>query len=408
MYLKNKGDIMEYKVSVSDSIYWIGVNDRETPRFENYWPLTHGIAYNSYLINDEKVAILDTVKFNKTEEYLEKIKDVIGDKKVDYLVIHHMEPDHSSSISSVIAQYPDCKIVGNKKTFGFLEGFYNLTDNLIEVGEGDELDLGKHKLKFYMTPMLHWPESMMSHEQTDGILFTMDAFGAFGALSGCVFDDELYIEKNEDEMRRYYTNVVGKYSPIIQRTLKKLSALDVKIIAPAHGPIWRSNPARVWSLYDKWSRYEAEEGVVIAYGSMYGNTAKMADFLARTLAKEGIKNVCVYDSAKTHISHILSSMWKYKGVFLGSSAYNTLAFPPMENLMNGVEHANLKNRYVGVFGNMSWSGGGVKAIDAFVEKIKWEKVYDSIEAQYSPKEEQFNQLTQMAKAMASKLRENSK
>ncbi len=397
---------MECRASLSEKIHWIGVNDRDTPRFENFWPLPHGIAYNAYLIDDEKVAIMDTVKFNKTDEFLDKIKDIIGDKKVDYLVLHHMEPDHSSSIGALLAEYPDCQIVGNKKTFGFLEGFYDIKDNLLEIKEGDELDLGTHKLKFFMTPMVHWPETMMSYEQTEKIIFTMDAFGAFGALNGGVFDDELYIEKNEDEMRRYYSNIIGKYSAMVQRALAKLKPLDIKIIAATHGPVWRTSPDRVLSLYDRWSKQEAEEGVVIVYGSMYGNTAKMADCLARTLAAEGIKNVKVYDSSKTHVSFILCDIWKYKGVLLGSCAYNTLAFPAMENLMATVQHTGLKNRYLGVFGNMSWSGGGVKAINEFNEKMKWEIVHESIEAQYSPKDEQFEQLVSMAKAMAEKVKAN--
>ncbi len=399
---------MECKASLSDSIHWIGVNDRDTPRFENFWPLPHGIAYNSYLIEDEKIAVMDTVKFNKTEEFLEKIREIIGDKPIDYLVIHHMEPDHSSSITALIAEYPDCKIVGNSKTFGFLKGFYNITENLYEVKDGDVLDLGNHKLKFFLTPMVHWPETMLSYDETDKIAFTMDAFGAFGALNGGVFDDELYIDKNEDEMRRYYSNIIGKYSPMVQRALKKIADLDVRIIAATHGPVWRTEPQRVLGLYDRWSKYEAEEGVVIVYGSMYGNTAKMADCLARTLAAEGIKNVSVYDSAKTHMSYIICDMWKYKGIFLGSSAYNMQAFPAMEALMHALEHTGLKNRYVGVFGNMSWSGGGVKTIDAFVDRMKWEKVDESVESQYSPKEEQFDKLVEMGKKMAAKLKENSK
>ncbi len=395
---------MECRASISDTVHWIGVNDRDTPRFENFWPLPHGIAYNAYLIDDEKVAIMDTVKFNKTDEFLHKIKDIIGDRPVDYLVVHHMEPDHSSSISALLAEYPNCQIVGNKKTFGFLEGFYDITNNLFEVKEGDELDLGTHKLKFFLTPMVHWPETMMSYEQTEKIAFTMDAFGAFGALNGGVFDDEFYIEKNEDEMRRYYSNVIGKYSAMVQRALTKIKEVDVKIIAATHGPVWRTSPDRVLGLYDRWSKHNAEEGVVIVYGSMYGNTARMADCLARTLAAEGIKDVKVYDSSKTHVSYILCDIWKYKGVFLGSCAYNTLAFPAMEALMNIISHTGLKNRYLGVFGNMSWSGGGVKAINAFNEKMKWEPVHDSIEAHYSPKEEQFELLVQMAKNMATKLK----
>lgn len=397
---------MDCRVPIMDKLHWIGINDRETTLFENFWPLEKGVTYNSYLINDDKVAIMDTVKFNKTEQYLAKIKEIIGDKKVDYLIVNHMEPDHSGSIRAVIAEYPDCQIVGNKKTFDFIRGFYGITKNFYEIKEGDVLDLGHHKLTFYITPMIHWPETMMTYDMTEKILFSMDAFGGFGSLDGGIFDDEVNLEYYEDEIRRYYSNIVAKYSPIVQRALKRLSDLEIKMIAPTHGPIWRTNPETIVNFYDKWSRYEAEEGVVIVYGTMYGNTAKMADYVARILAEEGVRNVRVYDASKTHLSYILSDIWRYKGVILGSCAYNSHIFPAMEAVINKLDHTGLKNRYLGVFGNMSWSGGGVKALDAFAESVKWERVGESIEAQYTPKQEEFSKLIKLGKEMAQKIKEN--
>jgi flavorubredoxin len=399
---------MDCRVPILDKLHWIGVNDRETRLFENFWPLEKGVTYNSYLINDDKVAILDTVKFNKTDQYLAKIKEIIGDRKVDYLIINHMEPDHSGSIRAVVSEYPDCKIVGNKKTHDFIRGFYDITENLYEIKEGDELDLGHHKLTFFITPMIHWPETMMTYDKTEKILFSMDAFGGFGALDGGIFDDEVNVEYYEDEIRRYYSNIVAKYSPIVQRALKRLSDIEIKMIAPTHGPVWRTNPETIVDYYDKWSRYEAEEGVVIVYGTMYGNTAKMADYIARVISEQGIRNVRVYDASKTHLSHILSDVWRFKGVILGSCAYNSHIFPAMEAVLNKLDHTGLKNRYLGVFGNMSWSGGGVKAIDAFAESVKWERVGDSIEAKYTPKEEEFKKLIELGKAMAEKVKNNPK
>lgn len=396
---------MKCRAPITKDVHWIGVNDRETTLFENFWPLDKGVSYNSYLIDDEKVALVDTVKFNKTEEYLVKIKEIIGDKKVDYLIVNHMEPDHSGSMRAVIAEYPDVQIVGNKKTFGFIKGFYDIDENLYEVKDGDTLSLGKHELKFFLTPMIHWPETMMTYDMTDKILFSMDAFGGFGALDGGIFDDEVNLEFYEDEIRRYYSNIVAKYSPMVQKALKRLSELEIKAIASTHGPIWRTEPETIVNYYDKWSKYEAEEGVVIVYGTMYGNTAKMADHVARTISESGIKNVKVYDASKTHMSYIISDIWKYKGVVFGSCAYNSSIFPAMEAILHKLQNSSLKNRHIGVFGNKAWSGGGVKTIDAFVEKMKWEQVHTSIEATYSPKEKEFEELTILGEKMADIVRD---
>ena len=312
---------MECRQPISDKVHWIGVNDRETTLFENFWPLDKGVSYNSYLINDDKIAVVDTVKFNKTDMFLAKIKEIIGDKDVDYLIVNHMEPDHSSSMQALVNAYPNMKIVGNKKTFPMIEGFYDITENFHEVGEGDELDLGYHKLKFFITPMIHWPETMMTYCQTEKILFSMDAFGGFGALDGGIFDDEVKIEDYEDEIRRYYSNIVAKYSPIVQKALKRFADLPINMICSTHGPIWRNDPSKIVNYYDKWSRYEAEEGVVIVYGTMYGNTAKMADYLARVLYENGVKQVKVYDASKTHVSYIISEIWRYKGLKLPYKLY---------------------------------------------------------------------------------------
>lgn len=401
---------MDSRVHITEQIHWIGVNDRETTLFENFWPLEKGVAYNSYLINDDKVVLIDTVKFNKTDQYLDKIKEIIGDKKVDYLVVNHMEPDHSGSMLAILSNYPDIKIVGNSKTFQFIRNFYQIDESFFyEVKEADVLDCGHHKLKFFLTPMIHWPETMMTFDQTSGTLFSMDAFGGFGALDGSIFDDELnYPEFYLDETRRYYSNIVAKYSPIVQGALKKLGGLDIKIICSTHGPIWRSKPGVIIDLYDKWSRYEAEEGVVIVYSTMYGNTAKMADYVARVIAENGIKNVRVYDASKTHLSYIISDIWRFKGVILGSCAYNSHIFPAMEAVINKIEHVKLKNRFLGVFGNRSWSGGGVSTLNKFAETIGWEKLGQSVEATSTAKQPEFELLKEMGEQMAKRLKEEPK
>ncbi|MCR1897573.1 FprA family A-type flavoprotein [Irregularibacter muris] len=396
---------MNQPVKVSEKVYWIGVNDRETALFENLWPLDKGVAYNSYLINDEKVALIDTVKINKMDTYFEKIQEILGEnKEVDYLIVNHMEPDHSGAIKEAMHYFPNIKIVGNQKTLEMLEAFYGITDNFYLVKDGDVLDLGEHKLRFYLTPMVHWPETMMSYDETDKILFSMDAFGGFGSLDGGVFDDEVNLEFYEDEIRRYFSNIVGKFSMMVQNALKKLQGLDISIVAPTHGPVWRENPQHIISLYDKWSRYEAEEGVVIVYGSMYGNTERMADFIARKLSEKGITNIRLYDASKTHVSYIISDMWRFKGVILGSCAYNSGLFPSMQTVINKIENSALKNRVLGIFGNYSWSGGGVVNLEAFADKMKWERVGESVEAKSSPKAEDFKKCVNIAEEMVKKLK----
>ncbi|PKM94157.1 MAG: FprA family A-type flavoprotein [Firmicutes bacterium HGW-Firmicutes-1] len=392
-------------INVTENIYFIGVNDRETHLFENLWPLEQGVSYNSYLINDEKVAIFDTVKGSKLHDFLNNIENIIGDKKVEYLIINHMEPDHSGAIKAVKQKYPEITIVGNKKTIEILEDFYGKFEKYLIIDDGDVLDLGQHKLRFYLTPMVHWPETMMTYEETEKILFSADAFGGFGTLDGGIFDDEINLDFYVEEIRRYYSNIVGKYSAMVQKALKKLTVakVDIKMIAPTHGPVWRTNPGCIIEYYDQWSKGEAEEGVVIVYGSMYGNTQKMADSIARSLSEEGITNIRIYDASKTHVSHIISDIWRFKGVILGSCAYNTGLFPAMETVTHKIENSQLKNRYLGVFGTSSWSGGGVSNLDKFAERVKWEKLGESVEAKSSAKEEDLEKCGQIAALMAQKL-----
>ncbi len=399
---------MYNRVKLSEDTFWIGVNDRRTHLFENYWPLPFGVAYNSYLICDEKVALVDTVEISKMEEYIDKIKDILGEeRKVDYLIINHMEPDHSGAIKAIVNEFPEVQLVGNRKTFPMIEGFYGIKDNFMEVKEGDSLSLGRHKLNFYMAPMVHWPETMMTWDETDQILYSADAFGSFGTLDGGIFDDEINLDFYEDELRRYYSNIVGKYGMQVQKALDKLSGLDVKMIASTHGPIWRSHIDKIIADYQKWSRYETEEGVVIVFGSMYGNTEKMAEIIARTLSEEGIKNIRVYDSSKTHSSYIISDIWKYRGVILGSSAYNGGIFTPMRALIRELEHIMPKNHLLATFGSMSWGGGGVRTLEKFAETIKWDVVSESVEARHAADGNDIERLIALGKAMAQRLKESN-
>jgi flavorubredoxin len=391
------------KVNLAENIYYLGFNDRRTNLFENIWPIPHGISYNSYLLVDEKIALVDTVERSFIDEYLDNIEEIIGDRPVDYLVINHMEPDHSGALKALVQKYPNIILVGNKKTFGFVESFYMTPENILMVHDGHVLDLGKLKIQFQTIPMVHWPETMVAFEETNKILFSGDAFGSYGTLDGGIFDDEINLDFYEIEVMRYFTNIVGKYCPHTQRAIKKLAPLDIKMIAATHGPVWRNDLSWILTRYNKWSSYDLDCGVVIVYGSMYGNTQKMAEVIARRIAERGIKNIRVYDASKTHSSYIINDIFKYKGFIVGSAAYNNALFPNVEILLSTIEHMAPKNHYLGIFGNYAWNGGGVKNLQTFAEKIKWELVYQPIEEMGALKPDNRDELLKLADAMADKL-----
>jgi len=395
---------MQRPIHITDSIYYIGVNDRRTHLFENMWPLEKGVSYNSYLIKDEKNALIDTVEVGKANDFFDKIDSILEKgEKIDYLIINHLEPDHAGAIRQTLTRYPEMQIIGNKKTFKILGEFYGVDENLHLIDANTVLDLGKHKLSFFQTPMLHWPETMMTYDTTEQILFSGDAFGSYGTLDGGIFDDELNMDYYDDEVRRYYSNIVGKYWNPVQRALTELKGTPLKIIASTHGPIWRKNINKMLKLYDKWSRFEADRGAVIIYGSMYGNTEKMAETIARSLTENGIKDIRIHDSSKTHISHMLNDIFKFKGVALGSSAYNGVIFPPMEQLLSKIINTGIKNRIIGIFGSATWGGGGVKSIDAFADKMKWEHVGEAVQAKGSPSKSDLEICYDIGKKMAERL-----
>lgn len=394
---------MNTALEVKNNIWWVGVNDRRTHRFENYWPLPKGVAYNAYVVKGDDTALIDTVEQGFINDYLENIEAVCGDNAPRYLIINHMEPDHSGSIRALIARYPGLTLVGNAKTFPILNNYYGKHCNTVEVKEGSEIDLGNRKLVFYMAPMLHWPETMVTYIPGDNVLFSGDIFGAFGSLDGGIFDDQLDLDYLEEEISRYYSNIVGKYGAPAQTALKKLGALNIGTICATHGPVWRSHIADIIARYDKWSRYETEAGVVIAFSSMYGHTEKMADLIARYLRQAGIRNIRIYDTSKTHPSYIINDIFRYKGVILGSPAYNAGIYPTMETLLNELAHMGIKNHYLAFFSNKTWGGGALKPFREFAEAIKWEVVAEPCEACGEPKESDALQCRAIAEAMAAKL-----
>lgn len=366
---------------VSNKIHYIGTNDRKKHLFENNWPLPYGVSYNSYLIADEHPALVDTLEYGSDPDYLTNIDTILEGRPLEYLIINHLEPDHSSMIGEILRTYPDVTVVGNCTTFKLLANYYAVPqEQKLEVMDGSTLSLGHHVLTFAWVPWVHWPETMVTYDTTDKVLFSCDAFGGFGTLDGGIFDDEIDFDKFYlTEMRRYYSNIVGKWSDKVQGAFQKLGGLEIKIICPSHGPIWRENPGKVLSLYNRWSTHQAEKGVVIIYASMYGNTEKMADKIARALAQEGVKNIRVFDVSKTHVSYLINEIWEYNGLILGTCAYNGQMHPMMHHLVHEISVANPKNKVVGVFGSSSWNGAGVKTLKKELEAIKITPTEKSVE-----------------------------
>lgn len=366
---------------ISNKIHYIGTNDRKKHLFENNWPLPYGVSYNSYLIADEHPALVDTLEYGSDPDYLTNIDTILEGRPLEYLIINHLEPDHSSMIGEILRTYPNVTVVGNCTTFKLLANYYAVPqEQKLEVMDGSTLSLGHHVLTFAWVPWVHWPETMVTYDTTDKVLFSCDAFGGFGTLDGGIFDDEIDFDKFYlTEMRRYYSNIVGKWSDKVQGAFQKLGGLEIKIICPSHGPIWRENPGKVLSLYNRWSTHQAEKGVVIIYASMYGNTEKMADKIARALAQEGVKNIRVFDVSKTHVSYLINEIWEYNGLILGTCAYNGQMHPMMHHLVHEISVANPKNKVVGVFGSSSWNGAGVKTLKKELEAIKITPTEKSVE-----------------------------
>lgn len=396
-------------MELKGNVHYVGVNDRNKTLFENLWPLPYGVSYNSYLIaDDDAVVLVDTVDVAFFEVYLKKIRAVIGDRKIDYLIINHMEPDHSGSISLIKQYYPDIVLVGNKKTFDMVDGYYGVGGERKVVAEGDSLKIGRHDLHFYLVPMVHWPETMVTFDSTDGILFSGDAFGCFGALNGGCIDKNINTEIYMGEMRRYYSNIVGKFGNPVQKALQKCSGLDIKMICPTHGPVWEEQISEVVAMYDKLSRYEAEEGVVIAYGTMYGNTEQMAEAIAEELSAQGIKNIVMHNVSKTPHSFILADIFRYKALIVGCTTYNMNLYPEMEALLSKVAARDMKNRLIGYFGSFTWASAAVKKLGEYAAQLKFEVVGNPVEMKQSMSASSEQQARELAVAMADRLKADRK
>ena len=360
---------------VTDSIHWVGGNDRRLALFENLFPIPNGVSYNSYVILDEKTALMDTADPSIRSQFLENVQHVLNGRSLDYLIVNHMEPDHCSAIADIVNLYPEVKLVGNAKTFQIMGQFYSisdLSDRSVVVKDGDTLELGSHTLAFSMTPMVHWPEVMVTYETSEKVLFSADAFGTFGALNGNIFNDEINFDRDWlNDARRYYTNIVGKFGAQVQSAIKKLGSLDIQIICPLHGPVWRSDIPYLLDKYQHWSSYTPEDqAVVILYGSMYGNTENAANVLASMLAEKGVKNIAVYDVSSTHVSQCISESFRASHIVLAAPTYNGGLYPAMEHVLLDMKALNLQNRTVALLDNGSWASTASKQMKAILETMK--------------------------------------
>jgi len=365
-------------IEIRPGIYWIGVNDRTTDLFEGLWPVTQeGVSYNAYVIDDEKKALIDLAKGFKTDEFLDQIAEIVDPGQIDFIVVNHMEPDHTGILRTLRRVAPQATILCTRKAEDMLAAFYQIADGVRVVEDGETLALGDHTLQFVYTPFVHWPETMMTYETAQKVLFSCDGFGGYGALRGAIFDDEYAdLEFYEQEALRYYANIVSVFSRPVLKAIDRLSDVPVEVIAPSHGLIWRKNPGRIIDLYRRWAGYakgEPEQGVTLLYGSMYGNTEELMNAVAQGVSRAGLP-INIFDVSRTHVSYILSSLWTYRGVLVGAPTYEGGLFPTMAHVLDVAERKRISGRKAAYFGSYAWSGGASGEFARLAESLKWEVI----------------------------------
>ena len=381
-------------IEIRPHIYWIGVNDRTTDLFEGLWPIAQeGVSYNAYLVDGEKKALIDLAKGLKTDEFLAQVAEVTNPEKLDYIIINHMEPDHTSILRTMRRIARGATILCTSKAQEMLEAFFQITDNVHVVEDGEQLDLGGPVLRFFSTPFVHWPETMMTYEETQRVLFSCDGFGSYGALQGAIFDDQCADPAfYEREALRYYVNIVATFSRPVLKAIERLKDLPVDVIAPSHGLIWRQNPGRIVELYRQWAEratQEGDPGVTLLYGSMYGNTEQMMNAIAAGVSKAGLP-VEIFDVSRTHPSYILPALWTYRGVLIGAPTYEGGLFPPMAHLLDIVARKRIFNRKAAYFGSYGWGGGARREFNRLAETLRWE-VVETFEFRGGPTQEDLKQ-----------------
>lgn len=390
---------------LNKGIYYVGVNDRTSSLFESLWSLPAGVSYNSYIVKGDKTALIDTVHISKAKNFIANIKTVIGESPIDYVVINHMEPDHSGAIDYIVKTFPEVTIVGNKKTIEMVEGFYGSISNTKVINDGDVLDLGDGKsLKFVITPMVHWPETMMTFEQSSSTLFSGDAFGCFGALNGGVIDAECDVESYIPEMYRYYAAIVAKYGTFVIKAIEKLKGLRINRICPTHGPVWQDYMMHVIDLYDRLAHFTPQNGAVIVYGSMYGNTEDIAELIARELTVNGV-SVRMHNIATADLSVVLADIMRFKGLIIGAPTYNSSIFPPIQNLIEAIVSRGIKDRVLSTFGSYTWGPGISVKIEKSFESLNYDTVSCKIEMKQSILDNDlYNRIEEFAKVFAEKVK----
>ena len=359
---------------VKDDLIYVGGRDRRLSRFENLFPIPKGVSYNSYVLLDEKTVLFDTADESISRQYIENVVHALNGRPLDYMVVQHMEPDHCAMIDDMLRRYPEAKMVCSAKAVGMFAQFYgtDVAARALIVKEGDKLSTGEHTLHFVMAPMVHWPEVMVTYDEKDKILFSADAFGTFGALAGNIFNDEITFDTTwMNDARRYYTNIVGKYGVQVQALLKKAASLDIEMICPLHGPIWRKDLGLLLEKYQKWSTYEPEDKtVMIAYATMYGNTENAANVLAGMLADKGVKNIAMYDVSETDVSELVAESFRCSHLVLAAPTYNSRIQPKMEAYLSDIKALNLQNRTVAVIDNGTWAATAGKQMIGMLEGMK--------------------------------------
>ena len=367
---------------IKDDLFWVGGTDRRLTLFENAFPIPRGVSYNAYVLKDEKTVLFDTVDNAIGDQLFENLEAVLEGRTLDYVIVNHMEPDHASTLSEVVRRYPEVKIVCNAKTVAIIKQFFDfdIDSRAVIVKENDTFCTGKHTYTFVMAPMVHWPEVMVTYDMTDKILFSADAFGTFGAMNGNIFADEVNFERDWlDDARRYYTNIVGKFGTSVQTLLKKAAGLDIQMICPLHGPIWRRDTPWLLDKYGQWSAYTPEcQGVAILYGSMYGNTECAAQRLACALADAGVTELVVHDVSSTHVSDLVAEVFRYSHLVLASPTYNSGIYPAMLNFLHDMKALNLQKRTVGLVENGSWAPVSGKLMREMLGELKGFQVLEPV------------------------------
>ena len=370
---------MQCSRKITEDLYYVGADDHRLALFENIHPIYHGVSYNSYVLLDESTVLFDTADWAVGQSFLENVTAALGGRSLDYMIINHMEPDHAATIGEIILRWPKVKIVTTQKAMQMMSQFGFDAEGRVEVvKDGDSKSFGKHNITFVMAPMVHWPEVMVSFDTTDGILFSADAFGSFKALDGKLYADEVKFDAEWlDEARRYYTNIVGKFGMQVSTLLNKASKLDIKMICPLHGPIWRKDLGYILDKYTKWASYTPEEkGLMIVYASMYGHTENVAEALAAKLADKGYTNTRLYDVSSTHVSYLISDMFKYSHIVLASVTYNLGIFPPMHSFLADMKALNLQKRTAAILENGSWAPTAAKQIRQELSELKDMNILD--------------------------------